>query len=90
MQFARANTCPKITKEYVLPTHGQKDNAGKMKDELTEKINNETLTSGIKHWYLAGYSRVQCKKPTHKQESGKPQPHAPIIQLTTHLLIASA
>jgi len=30
-------------------THGQKDNAAKMKDKMTGKINNETLTSCIKH-----------------------------------------
>ncbi len=45
-----------FVKELAKPTHGQKANAAKMKYELTGKINNETLTSGIKHWGLSGYS----------------------------------
>jgi hypothetical protein len=46
LQFAPADTQPKVAKEYVLPAHGLKDNAAKMKENLTGKINNETLTSG--------------------------------------------
>lgn len=33
LQFTQADTQPKIAKEYVLPAHGQKDNAAKMKDK---------------------------------------------------------
>jgi hypothetical protein len=37
LQFAPADPQPKIAKEYVLPAHGLKDNAAKMKEKLTEK-----------------------------------------------------
>lgn len=44
---------PNFAKEPSSPSHANarmKDSAAKMKDKLTGKINNETLTSGIKHW----------------------------------------
>ena len=33
---------------------------------------------------------ANAKKPTHKQESGKPQPHKPTLRLATHLFFANA
>lgn len=42
-----SDTRPNLLKEHVSQTHG-----------LTEKINNETPTRGIKHWGLGGYSSV--------------------------------
>ena len=42
-----SDTRPNLLKEHVSQTHG-----------LTEKINNETPTRGIKHWGLIGYSSV--------------------------------
>ena len=52
---------PKIAKELeelALPTHGQKDNAAKMKDKLTEKTNNETLTKAICNKGFNGKSSI--------------------------------
>ena len=76
MQFALAFACSKIAKEYVLPAHGLKDNAAKMKDKLTGKINNETLTRGIKHWGLSGYSSIlpRTKFGVSGQESSPQSP----------------
>jgi hypothetical protein len=51
-----AQILPKSLPARRIPTHGQKDDAAKMKDNLTGKMNNETLTRGIKHWGLSGYS----------------------------------
>ena len=42
-------------------THGQKDNAAKMKDKMTGKINNETLTTCIKHLAVSGLSSVSAR-----------------------------
>jgi len=46
-QTHKAVTRPNLLKEHVLQTHG-----------LTEIINNETPTRGIKHWGLSGYSSI--------------------------------
>lgn len=39
----KPNTQTKTNQRYCPQTHGQKDNAAKMTDKLTGKINNETL-----------------------------------------------
>ncbi len=49
---------PKSLPALPTPTHGGQDSAAKIGDKLTGKINNETLTRGIKHWGLSGYSNI--------------------------------
>jgi len=41
-----------------LPTHGQKYNAAKMKDNRTGKINNETLTKAMCNKGFSGNSSI--------------------------------
>ena len=48
-------------KSLPTQTHGQKDNAAKMKDKMTGKINNETLTTCIKHLAVSGLSSVSAR-----------------------------
>jgi len=43
------------------PTQGQKDNAAKIKDKITGKINNETPTKCICHKGFSGYSSVVAR-----------------------------
>ena len=53
-------TSQRLTKncKRVCLANARTENAAKMKDKLTGKINNETLTRGIKHWGLGGYSSI--------------------------------
>jgi len=57
LQVAPANAKTKTCKRACLPqrTADRKD-AAKMKDKMTGKINNETLTSCIKHLAVSGLS----------------------------------
>ena len=60
-----SDTRPDLLKEHVSQTHG-----------LTEIKNNETPTSGIKHWGLGGYSSVlpRIKFGVTGQESSPQSP----------------
>jgi hypothetical protein len=53
--------CQKSLQARPTPTLGQKDSAAKMKDDLTGKINNETLTKCICHKGFSGYSSVVAR-----------------------------
>jgi len=50
-----------LQKSLPTPTHGKKDNAAKMSDKLTGKINNETPTKCICHKGFSGYSSVVAR-----------------------------
>jgi len=39
-------------------THRRQKRCSKNKREIKRKMNNETLTSGIKHWGLSVYSSI--------------------------------
>ncbi len=69
-----SDTRPNLLKEHVSQTHG-----------LTEKINNETPTSGIKHWGFSGYSSVlpRIKFGVTGQDSS---PQSPTISYRRPLL----
>jgi hypothetical protein len=62
LQVAPANAKSKTCKRACLPkrTADRKD-AAKMKDKMTGKINNETLTKCICHKGFSGYSSVVAR-----------------------------
>lgn len=56
---------PNFAKEPSSPSHANawmKDSAAKMKDKLTGKINNETLTHGIVHAGFSGFRAFVARK----------------------------
>jgi hypothetical protein len=79
LQVAPANAKTKTCKRACLPKRtADRKYAAKMTDKLTGKINNETLTRGIKHWGFSGYSSVlpRIKFGVTGQDSS---PHSPTI-----------
>lgn len=55
----------------LAPTHGQRGNAAKMKDELTKDKKGQLLTHGIVHAGFRGMREfVACKKSTVYTDKG--------------------
>jgi len=65
-----------LQKSLPTPTHGRQKRCSKNERKITRKMNNETLTSGIKHWGLSGYASIltRIKFGVTGQESSPQSP----------------